>query len=157
MCIFIIHRIVSFTIEFLNCDSPDKFDEGVEFAIRWDGRGNWVPLGYYHNSNNIQNRPDDIFIGSISHILETPTIHFRGYDVPISKFSDRITVRLEICDSTNLKHNMIQFRWLQTTRFSSTKVVPVDVWTLDNVTVEFDNGSNKQVVLSETFDLGTLK
>ena len=151
-------RILSFTIKFLNilsCDSPDSADEGVELAIRnWDEKGNWVPVSFFYVDPK---RREEILLGSFSnHTSATTTVHIRGYDVPTDHFT-RKAVKLEICDPSYLKHKMVQFRWLQTSIYSSSNILPVDVWKLDNVTVKFVNGSIEHIILKETFDSEPLK
>ena len=153
---------MSFTIDFLNtmyCDRPESADEGVELSMRNpNGNNIWVPLRYYHDHWSGVRR-NEIYLGPVANTSTGElNINIRGYDVPIEIFTEN-NLMIEICDSTYLKHKTIQFRWLQTLRFlmNRSRSVPVDVWSLDNIVIEYINGSLHKTLLNETFDSEQLK
>lgn len=145
---------MSFLLGFLGtgeCDTPSSGDKGVELAVgNWKGEGYWIPVAYYFES--LSRRPE-INIGT----LTSNSARIRGYTVATTMVDGSINASLEICDPTILEHSHIQFRWLETTRHSKQKPTPLDVWLLDDITIEYITGSVTRTLLRETFESQILK
>ena len=94
-----------------------------------------------------------IDIGNITN----DTLHLRGFDIPAIIVNGTKSVSLEICDSAYLRHEYIQFRWLETSRHSKDKSPPIDVWLLDDVTIKLVDNSVSKILLKDSFENNMLK
>jgi len=138
----------SFEVNFHCMDGIDTFDEGVEFAARrCSSPQEWIPLQFLHtNTHTHDNAPHDI--GE-----PNTTVLIRGYEVETLKMKDKTVVRVNISNID--PSDSIQFRWMQTSTFKSNAIR--DVWTLDNVTINFISGGNSMGLLHDGFDNGSVK
>ncbi len=147
--------VINFLLAFLDdatCDSPASADKGVELSIgNGDGNGYWIPVAYYYQS--LRRRPE-IEIGTFK---SDTSVIIRGFTVAATKIDGSLSASLEICGPELLAHSHIQLRWLETSRHPVRSPPPVDVWTLDNVTIEYINGSSINTLLHDTFDSQILK
>ena len=136
---------VSFDINFKCGDGIDVFDEGVEFSTRLcSSPHEWIPIRFlYTNSRN----EAAIDIGEPG---ENFTI--RGYRVEQLKYKKRM-VRVNV--SNHNSSDSIQFRWMQTSRFNTDKLR--DLWTLDNIGINFVSGGISTGLLHDNFENGSLK
>lgn len=133
------------------CDTPDSADKGVELAVgNWGNDGYWIPLIYFHQSYS---RREEIRIGEFTN---TPsTLRIRGYDVRTKLVQSVENVTLELCDPAYFRYGDIQFRWLETSRHPNTNVPPVDVWMLDDVTIELNAVNTNRTLLQDNLDSST--
>lgn len=147
---------MKFLLEFLNsgkCDPPSGADKGVELAFRnWEGDGYWIPISFYYRNSSRRLR---IAVGRSDNNFMSVMI--RGYEVHTTNIPGPTFVSLEICDPVLLDHSHVQFRWLETARHNREMPTPVDVWLLDNVSIEYVNGNTTTVLLQDTFDSLELK
>lgn len=154
----ILTRVVNFQLAFLGsgsaeCDPPGSADKGVELAVRhWEGDENWVPIAYYYTTRSRRNQ---VNIGNFD--VNFTSVRIRGYEVSATNITGPISASLEICDPALLEHSQIQFRWLQTARHSNKDVPPVDVWVLDEVSIEYVSGNDVIPLLQDKFDSPILK
>lgn len=138
------------------CDYPNSADKGVEVAVRTsEGDGRWIPVAYYHRSFTRRFR---IFIGDFE-LKDPPTVsvNLRGHKVTATEIDESRAVSFELCDPALFEHGPVQIRWLQTSRHPKTSSPPVDVWTLDNVTIDYVSGDSVSTLLHDTFNSSTLK
>ena len=154
---------MSFSLFFPNgrnrqdCDRVDRFDEGVEFAFRLSfAQMEWIPIVFIFPNRRVSN---DIPIG-------TPdNLSLRGYSLEMNQ-----AVRLQQSIQQKFKYTLcspqlpdfddsdyIQFRWLQTSSFDNNNNHR-DVWSLDNVTIDFVNVEGMScMMLDESFENNSLK
>lgn len=153
-----VFRVVNFLLAFLSggsaeCDPPSGADKGVELAVgNWEGDGYWIPIAYYYATTSRRRR---VRIGSFND--DFMSVCIRGYEVTATNITGPISTSVEICDPALLEQSWVQFRWLQTARHSNEKVPPVDVWVLDDVSVEYVSGNVIIPLLQDKFDSPTLK
>ena len=156
MDVVLIFRVMSFLLDFVGCGGDmSNFDQGVELAIRnWNETGEkWVPLVFYYNNTQ---RRRDIPIGMYNE--SSDTVDVREYTVSTVQVNSSIPLlSLEICDVRYLRPEKVQFRWLATSRSRISKPAPSDVWTLDNVTIQYIVNGNNFILLEDTFDSLELK
>lgn len=135
------------------CEMLSGADTGVVVAIAFteDGLQQWVPLLYFPASFD---RQTEIFIGNFAHITETKmdTFNIRGYTVPAQIFMLTHTASVNICGVKYFESDLVQFRWLQTTRYrTDISSFMKGIWRLDHINVAVSNGST-WTLLDERFD-----
>lgn len=142
---------MSFQLIFLtnSCtNSINEFNEGVEFSIRLNTIGDWIPLDLVYRRIS-KNPNDEIYIG------ERDNLTLRGYQVDVEQIMKNATsVNISVCNfPTSLE--FVQFRWLQTTRLKGKNVNrdSRDVWSLDDVHIWYEDEEGEgTVLLDDTFD-----
>ena len=142
-----------------DCDRVDHFDEGVEFAFRLSSaQMEWIPIVFIfpEETSDYINR---IPIGTHGNL------RLRGYSLEMDQ-----AVQLQpgiqqkfnytLCASQLPEFNgsdYIQFRWLQTTSLI-TRNNHRDVWSIDNVTIDFINVEGMGCIMfDESFENNSLK
>lgn len=145
-------RNVSFQLIFLTnscANSINDFNEGVEFSIRLNTIGDWIPLDLVYRQ--ISNPNNEIYIG------ERDNLTLRGYQVDVEQIMKNATlviINISVCDfPTSLE--FVQFRWLQTSRLKGKNVNmdSRDVWSLDDVHICYEDVEGEgTVLLDDTFD-----
>ena len=132
-----------------SCDSIDFFDEGVEFSIRINSTGAWIPI--ILASKNVTKK--DRF--AIGERIDEYNVVIRGFRVESKLASNRSYYSVQVCDFT-VPVNSIQFRWLQTSRIGNSSTVN-DAWVLDNVHVSHHHNNVSVTLLQDLFDDPELK
>ena len=131
------------------CTKVDRFDEGVELAIRSRTDDHWVPLRYYASSATPKRASagEDTNIGAITDFM----LSLRGYQVGTVNLTGPTNVTEYICDEAFLQEG-VQFRWLQTT-FRANINATRDPWLIDNVVITVHSGAGySTVVLNDDFN-----
>ena len=142
------YSTVSYSIIFIgvgkNCNTINKYDEGVEFSARLLSMPEeWIPITYVYRSYaiNISDGGD-----------------IRGYKVnKVRPGGNNSTedIMVDICNF-NISDS-IQFRWLQTSTINDNDILR-DVWILDNLEISINTSDHGNVQLfKETFDGEILK
>ena len=154
--LFLCHSVISFLLEFFGtpCDQPNSADKGIELAVgNWENDGYWIPLAYYHHDYS---RREQIRIGDFT---SRDLLTIRGYDVPAKQVEGSKFETLELCRPANNLSSLdgMQLRWLQTSRHPEDNTPPVDVWALDNVSVEVWSGGGRYQLMRDDFDSDQLK
>ena len=136
-----------------SCDSIDRFDEGVEFSIRMNSEGLWIPITLAIRSDKIGNHAS-ILIGSRENDENVEDVVIREYHVEpdLSSPGSIYEYSVQVCDFTRTI-NSIQFRWLQT----SSKHKLKDIWTLEAVNISYHDISSNILLLLDQFDESELK
>ena len=115
------------------CGGPEGLEEAVEFAMRTNTSGPWIPLRLTWRQSS-QSNPQDVY--------GTETI--RGYTVATRGVTSNIFFALPlfqeqvtICGETVLPENaeQVQFRWMNT----ANEPGHLDIWAIFNITVNFNS------------------
>ena len=142
-----------------DCDRLDTFDEGVEFAFRLSSaQMEWIPIAFIFPA--MSRRSDNLIpIGTLGNLS------LRGYSLEMDQ-----AVLLERGCQQKFNYTLcapqlpefdgsgyIQFRWLQTDSIYTSNNHR-DVWSLDNVTIDFVNMEGMScMMLDESFESNSLK
>ena len=142
-----------------DCDSLDLFNEGVEFAIRLSSaQMEWIPIVFIYPTAFRENL-NVIPIGTLDNLS------LRGYHLEMDQAvllqpGIQQVFNYTICGPQLPEFDgsdYIQFRWLQTD-LSITNSNHRDVWSLDNVTIDFVNMEGMSCrMLDESFESNSLK
>ena len=143
---------MSFLTVFENSDNfntINEFNEGVEFSLRLSSMPDeWIPLKfiYFRNGSN----SSEIFIGDINNFI------LRGYEVKYVDADSIVEITICLC-GFNITDS-VQFRWLQTSRFTKSDFIPRDLWILDDIIINFVTETQEEInLLNESFDSLELK
>ena len=132
-----------------NFNTINEFNEGVEFSLSLSSMPDeWIPLKfiYFRNGPN----SSEIFIGDINNFI------LRGYEVKDVDASNMVEVSICLC-GFNISDS-VQFRWLQTSRFTKSNLIPRDLWILDDIIINFVTEELEEInLLKESFDSLELK
>ena len=156
---------MSFSLFFPNgpiaqdCERLDNFDEGVEFAFRLSSsQMEWIPIVFVFPRETAA--PQSLIpIGTLDNLS------LRGYSLEMDQAvliqpGIQQEFNYTICGPQLPKFNgseYIQFRWLQTSQLL-TNNNHKDVWSLDNVTIDFvDVEGMSCMMLNESFESNSLK
>ena len=114
----------------------------MEFSLRLLSKPEeWIPIRFLYY--NIISTSSSIFIGEPG-----DNFRLRGYKVEQSKASNGWNkFKIQICNFS--LSDSLQFRWLQTSKFSSGGVN--DVWFMDNITINLVQPSSRKNLLVEEF------
>ncbi len=129
-----------------SCDTFDNFDEGVELSIRFNAEGSWIPINLIIP---IRNR----FLGPSITIGNKANLEIRGYAVNFTTgdIDTRASYFFQICDYDQ-QVDSFQLRWLQTS-YVDIRNAYKDVWSIDNVLVEYEPVEGVKVdLLKDSFD-----
>ena len=156
---------MSFSLFFPNglsgrdCDRLDDFNEGIEFAFRLSSaQMEWIPIVFIFPTKT-SSTSNNIPIG------KNGNLRLRGYSLEMDQ---EVLLQRNIQQEfhyTLCSHQLpdfngldyIQFRWLQTDSFV-TDHNHRDVWSLDNVTIDFVNMEGMSCMrLDESFENNSLK
>ena len=112
----------------------------------------WIPLIYAYNRSGFGGARSDIYIGIIDNLnIRDYRVKLEPVDV-VTSSSENISI--DIC---KFNASNIQFRWLQTSRFTSGST-PKDLWSLDNINISYVRANGEKIYLIEdSFDNGQLK
>lgn len=130
-----------------------QFDEAVEFSIRLNATGVWIPIGLVFPQRSRVGVPP-IGVG------DTNTILIRGYAVNdqrrISTGSQAIVYSVIVCDFDQ-QVNVVEFRWLQSGRVDDSGQLR-DIWSIDDVLVTYELREGVGIdLLQDSFDNTELK
>jgi len=133
-----------------DCNSPNDFDEGVEFAFRLDSETTWVPIVYI--------APSTLPTAAAIKIGDPNNLVLRGYAVEsrISPVGSSLSYSVQLCGFSNQSES-IQFRWLQTSLVNLDNTLK-DIVVLDDVQISHEPEDGVRVALMEdSFDGEGLK
>ena len=145
-------REVSFKIIFNDngeCNTINEFNEGIEFSIHLSSMPNeWIPINFIYFRDGANH--SDILIGDFNNF------HLRGYPIPSNRIYENPTksVVIKICSVTD--DDLIQFRWLQTSRIATKKNKPIDIWILDDIKIDIISEDGNLSLINESFDCNML-
>ena len=150
---FISHSMVSFLLDFTehgNCQSANRFMEGIEFSIRLTSRPyEWIPLKYIYRDNNREEDDEGTIRGYM-------VDEIRNRNTGNGNSNRQENVAIDICNFC--VSDSIQFRWLQTSDSTGNSRNFRDSWILDDIEINIVTAVNASMeLLSENFDIDTLK
>ena len=130
----------------LHLSGIDRLDEGVEFSIRMNSDGVWIPitLTTLKNISIVYSEDDDVEIREYH--VKPIILH-----CPIGIIYHSV----QMCDF-GFQVNFIQFRWLQTHQINASDAVN-NAWTLDNVHMSVYDGNDSVALLQDSFNEPDLK
>ena len=141
-----------------DCDGLDNFDEGVEFSFRLSSaQMEWIPVSFIFPTTNSGN--NRITIGTFGNLS------LREYSLEMDqevllRRNHALEFSYTLCVpklSQFIGFDYIQFRWLETTQFTYLNNSSKDVWSLDNVKIDFVNPKGLTcLLLDETFESSSL-
>ena len=148
---------MSFSLSFAitssgECNQIDHFDEGVELSVRLlSAPMEWIPIVYiYPNNFTVSSYP--IEIGLLNNLC------LRGYNLDMDQLillevgaERNFSFTLCATDLYGINSDDIQFRWLQTSRFLTSNETK-DVWSLDNIKINFVEIGSNNLILEESFE-----
>ena len=142
-----------------DCNRLNHFDEGIEFAFRLSSAHmEWIPIVFIFPVE-ISSDPNRIPIGKHGNLS------LRGYSLEMDQavlLQRDIQREFSYTLCASQVHafyisDYIQFRWLQTSTFNNNNNHR-DVWSLDNVTIDFVNVEDLNCTpLDESFENNSLK
>ena len=153
---------MSFSLSFAittsgECNQIDRFDEGVELSIRLlSAQMEWIPIIYiYPNNFTVPSSPINIGL-----LYDTC---LRGYNLDMNQLrllqvGDEQNFHVTLCatELSGINADNVQFRWLQTSQFISSRQTR-DVWSIDNIKINFVEMGNNNLILEELFENSLLK
>ena len=147
---FFLYSNVTFELAKGTCDTIDIIREGVEFSIRMNSEGVWIPITFI--------TPEKIALRSqipIVYCVNEDDVEIREYHVKRITFTNIVYHSVQMCDFS-FPMNSTQFRWLQTSQIPNMHKVR-DAWTLDNVHISVYDGSTSVDLLQDSFNEPELK
>ena len=140
-------REVSFKIIFNGkggCNTINEFNEGVEFSIRLSSMPDeWIPINFIYFKD--KNNNSEILIGDFNNF------YLRGYAIPSNRIYENPTMSVvsKICNVTD--DDLIQFRWLQTSRIKNENKAK-DIWILDDIKIDVISEYGNLSLINQSFD-----
>ena len=141
---FFSHSNITFQLLFPSeIDSIGYLDEGVEFSLQFGSERGWIPI----TLAIIRGRAGRDTLLTIGTADTEGNVLIRGYSFELNAIRRGANTQhsVTICDFED-SVDSVQFRWLQTCRFTIRTSVR-DTWTLDNVLITYQDGKNKSFVL----------
>ena len=136
-----------------NCDTVTNFNEGVEFAVRFNDNETWIPLAVIFRDHDDSN---GITLGNLSNLVIREYPVNSQNQILVNQSVPVMNISLVLCDFER-EPESVQFRWLQTSRFAASNRIR-DVWGLDDLQISYVQESGEEaLLLSDSFDSDQLK